>query len=116
MNLIEQEVSQRTVDRDPRRRARMYLSIWRPSPLISADAVGKSAGHSGARSISNTRAVSPPGSHKPNTAVPQAYYNKVFGIERMTTETGAGQWGSALAFACAQFGLNCKVLHGSHEL
>ncbi|PQP34218.1 TrpB-like pyridoxal phosphate-dependent enzyme, partial [Desulfobacteraceae bacterium SEEP-SAG9] len=53
--------------------------------------------------------VSPPGSHKPNTAVPQAYYNKVFGIERMTTETGAGQWGSALAFACSQFGIECKV-------
>jgi tryptophan synthase beta chain len=53
--------------------------------------------------------VSPPGSHKPNTAVPQAYYNKVFGIKNMTTETGAGQWGSALSFACAQFGLKCKV-------
>ena len=53
--------------------------------------------------------VSPPGSHKPNTAVAQAYYNKEFGIKRLTTETGAGQWGSALAFACSQFGLECKV-------
>ena len=53
--------------------------------------------------------VSPPGSHKPNTAVPQAYYNKVFGIKRLTTETGAGQWGSALSFACQLFGLDLKV-------
>ena len=53
--------------------------------------------------------VSPPGSHKPNTAVPQAYYNKQFGIKRLTTETGAGQWGSALALACSLFGLECKV-------
>jgi tryptophan synthase beta chain len=53
--------------------------------------------------------VSPPGSHKPNTAVPQAYYNKVSGIKRLCTETGAGQWGSALSFACNLFGLECKV-------
>ncbi len=53
--------------------------------------------------------ISPPGSHKPNTAVPQAWYNKQFGIERLTTETGAGQWGSALSFACAIIGLECKV-------
>ena len=53
--------------------------------------------------------VSPPGSHKPNTAVAQAYYNKEFGIKKLTTETGAGQWGSALAFACSQYGLECKV-------
>ena len=53
--------------------------------------------------------VSPPGSHKPNTAIPQAYYNKVFGIKRLSTETGAGQWGSALSMACAMFGLECRV-------
>ncbi len=53
--------------------------------------------------------MSPPGSHKPNTAIAQAYYNKVAGIKRLTTETGAGQWGSALAFACNQFGLELKV-------
>ena len=53
--------------------------------------------------------VSPAGSHKPNTAVPQAYYNAKAGIKRLTTETGAGQWGTALAFACAQFGLDCEV-------
>src|SRR5207244_7445029 len=53
--------------------------------------------------------VSPVGSHKPNTAVPQAFYNAAEGVTRLTTETGAGQWGSALAFACAQFGLECEV-------
>ena len=62
-----------------------------------------------ARIYFKNESVSPPGSHKPNTAVPQAYYNKVFGIKRSTTETGAGQWGSALSFACCQFGLECKV-------
>ena len=53
--------------------------------------------------------VSPAGSHKPNTAVAQAWYNKQFGIKRITTETGAGQWGSALSFACSLIGLECKV-------
>jgi tryptophan synthase beta chain len=62
-----------------------------------------------ARIYFKNESVSPPGSHKPNTAVPQAYYNKISGIERMTTETGAGQWGCALSFACSQFGLECKV-------
>ncbi len=60
-------------------------------------------------STTRTRASRPPGSHKPNTAVPQAWYNKQFGIKRLTTETGAGQWGSALAFACSLIGLECKV-------
>jgi len=62
-----------------------------------------------ARIYYKDESVSPPGSHKPNTAVAQAYYNKVAGIKRLTTETGAGQWGSALSFACALFGLECKV-------
>ena len=53
--------------------------------------------------------MSPAGSHKPNSAVPQVYYNKIFGIKKMTTETGAGQWGSALSFACAQFGMECRI-------
>ena len=53
--------------------------------------------------------MSPPGSHKPNTAIPQAYYNKVFGIKKLSTETGAGQWGSALAMACQMFGLELQV-------
>ena len=107
MNLIEQEVSsQRWIDiPEP---VLDVLSIWRPSPLSRALNFEKALG-TPARIYFKNEGVSPPGSHKPNTAVPQAYYNKVFGIERITTETGAGQWGSALAFACAQFGLECKV-------
>jgi tryptophan synthase beta chain len=107
MNLIEQEVSQeRWIDiPEP---VLDVLSIWRPSPLIRADRFEKALG-TPAKIYYKHEGVSPPGSHKPNTAVPQAYYNKEFGIENMTTETGAGQWGSALSFACAQFGLNCKV-------
>ena len=107
MNLIEQEVSsQRWIDiPEP---VLDVLSIWRPSPLGRASNFEKALG-TPARIYFKNESVSPPGSHKPNTAVPQAYYNKVFGIERITTETGAGQWGSALAFACAQFGLECKV-------
>lgn len=107
MNLIEQEVSsERWID-IPDDVLRI-LSIWRPSPLIRALSLEKVL-DTPARIYYKNESVSPPGSHKPNTAVPQAYYNKVFGIERITTETGAGQWGSALSFACAQFGLECKV-------
>jgi tryptophan synthase beta chain len=62
-----------------------------------------------ARIYFKDESVSPAGSHKPNTAVPQAYYNKMAGVSRLTTETGAGQWGSALSFACAVYGLECKV-------
>ena len=107
MNLIEQEVSsERWIDiPEP---VLDVLSIWRPAPLTRADRLEKALG-TPARIYFKYEGASPPGSHKPNTAVPQAYYNKVFGIERITTETGAGQWGSALSFACAQFGLTCKV-------
>ncbi len=107
MNLIEQEVSsERWIDiPEP---VLDVLSIWRPAPLTRADRLEKALG-TPARIYFKYEGASPPGSHKPNTAVPQAYYNKVFGIERITTETGAGQWGSALSFACAQFGLACKV-------
>ncbi len=84
------------------------LNIWRPTPLVRAISLEKYL-DTPARIYFKNEGVSPPGSHKPNTAVPQAYYNKVFGIEKITTETGAGQWGSALAFACCQFGLECKV-------
>ena len=76
------------------------LSLWRPSPLLRARGLEQALG-TPARIYYKYEGGSPPGSHKPNTAVPQAYYNKVFGIERMTTETGAGQWGSALSFAQA---------------
>jgi tryptophan synthase beta chain len=107
MNLIEQEVSsERWID-IPEEVLRV-LSIWRPSPLVRAYSLEKAIG-TPAKIYFKNEGVSPPGSHKPNTAVPQAYYNKVFGIKRMTTETGAGQWGSALAFACSQFGVECKV-------
>ena len=107
MNLIEQEVSpERWID-IPEEVLDVYR-IWRPSPLVRAYALEKALG-TPARIYYKNEGVSPPGSHKPNTAVPQAYYNKVFGIERLTTETGAGQWGSALSFACQQFGLECKV-------
>ena len=107
MNLIEQEVSpERWID-IPEEILRV-LSIWRPSPLVRAYALEKAL-DTPARIYYKYEGVSPPGSHKPNTAVAQAYYNKEFGIKRLTTETGAGQWGSALAFACSQFGLECKV-------
>jgi len=107
MNLIEQEVSsERWID-IPEPVLSVY-SIWRPAPMVRARGLEKAL-DTPARIYFKNESLSPPGSHKPNTSVPQAYYNKVFGIERMTTETGAGQWGSALAFACAQFGVECKV-------
>jgi tryptophan synthase beta chain len=107
MNLIEQEVStQRWIDiPEP---VLDVLRIWRPAPLYRALGLERAL-ETPARIFVKNEGLSPPGSHKPNTAVPQAYFNKVFGIRRMTTETGAGQWGSALAFACAQFGLECRV-------
>jgi tryptophan synthase beta chain len=107
MNLIEQEVSsERWID-IPQEVLEVY-NIWRPAPLVRARSLEKALG-TPARIYYKNESVSPPGSHKPNTAVPQVYYNKVFGIKKMTTETGAGQWGSALSFACAQFGMECKV-------
>ncbi|MFN2517651.1 MAG: TrpB-like pyridoxal phosphate-dependent enzyme [Jatrophihabitantaceae bacterium] len=82
--------------------------LWRPSPLYRAHRLEKALG-TPARIYYKYEGVSPAGSHKPNTAVPQAYYNAKAGIRRLTTETGAGQWGTALAFACAQFGLDCEI-------
>lgn len=84
------------------------LSLWRPSPLTRAYNLEQALG-TPARIYYKNESLSPPGSHKPNTAVAQAYYNKEFGIKKLVTETGAGQWGSALAFACSQFGLECEV-------
>ncbi|HUT01352.1 MAG TPA: TrpB-like pyridoxal phosphate-dependent enzyme [Phycisphaerae bacterium] len=107
MNLIEQEVSQERWIDIPQEILEI-LTLWRPSPLYRARRLEKALG-TPARIYYKNEGVSPPGSHKPNTAVPQAWYNKQFGIERLTTETGAGQWGSALAFACALIGLECKV-------
>lgn len=107
MNLIEQEVStQRWIDIPEEVLTRLLM--WRPTPLCRATALEKFL-DTPAHIYYKNEGVSPPGSHKPNTAIAQAYYNKAFGIKRLTTETGAGQWGSALAFACNQFGLELKV-------
>ena len=84
------------------------LLIWRPTPLYRATRLERFL-DTPARIYFKHEGVSPAGSHKPNTALAQAYYNKEAGIKRITTETGAGQWGSALAFACNQFGLELKV-------
>jgi tryptophan synthase beta chain len=84
------------------------LRLWRPTPLVRARRLEESLG-TPARIYYKDESVSPAGSHKPNTAVPQAYFNKAEGINRLTTETGAGQWGSALCFATALFDQECKV-------
>ncbi len=107
MNLIEQELSrERWIDIPEE--IRDILLRWRPTPLRRAVYLEQALG-TPARIYYKDESVSPPGSHKPNTAVAQAWYNKQFGIKRIVTETGAGQWGSALAFACALLGLECKV-------
>ena len=82
--------------------------LWRPTPLYRARRLEKDLG-TPAKIYYKYEGVSPAGSHKPNTAVPQAYYNSAEGVRKITTETGAGQWGSALAFACAQFGIDLEV-------
>src|SRR2546421_8183733 len=84
------------------------LRLWRPTPLVRARRLEQALG-TPARIYYKDESVSPPGSHKPNTAVAQAYYNKAEGVRRLTTETGAGQWGSALAYACSFFDLECQV-------
>jgi len=107
MELIKQEVSQERWIEIPEAVREVY-KIWRPSPLVRATGLEKAL-KTPARIYYKDESHSPPGSHKPNTAVPQAYYNKQEGIHRLSTETGAGQWGSALAFACRMFDLHCKV-------
>jgi tryptophan synthase beta chain len=84
------------------------LRLWRPTPLVRADRLERALG-TPARIYFKDESVSPAGSHKPNTAVPQAFYNNAEGVKRLTTETGAGQWGSALSFATALFDLECMV-------
>jgi len=84
------------------------LRLWRPTPLVRAERLERALG-TPARIYFKDESLSPAGSHKPNTAVAQAFYNKAEGVKRLSTETGAGQWGSALAFACSQFDLECKV-------
>jgi tryptophan synthase beta chain len=107
MNLIEQEVSQERWIDIPKGVLEL-LYRWRPSPLQRAIHLERALG-TPARIYFKNESLSPAGSHKPNTAVAQAWYNKEFGIKKLTTETGAGQWGSALSFACSLVGLECKV-------
>ena len=107
MPLIEQEVSQENYIDIPDEVLEKYL-IWRPTPLYRAYNLEKHLG-TPAKIYFKNEGVSPAGSHKPNTAMAQAYYNKISGTTRICTETGAGQWGSALAFCCSLFGLECKV-------
>jgi len=107
MALIEQEMSQERYIDIPGEVLDVY-KLWRPSPLFRARRLEKLLG-TPARIYYKYEGVSPAGSHKPNTAVPQAYYNYKEGIKKLTTETGAGQWGTSLAFACAQFGMECEI-------
>ena len=107
MGLIEQEMSQQKWIDIPEEILDVLL-MWRPTPLVRADQLEKALG-TPAKIYYKNEGVSPPGSHKPNTAVAKAYYNMKEGVKRLTTETGAGQWGSALSFACNCFGLACTV-------
>ena len=107
MDLIMQEVSMDRFIEIPGGVLDVYRQ-WRPSPLFRAHRLEQALG-TPARIYYKYEGVSPAGSHKPNTAVPQAYYNKKEGTKRLTTETGAGQWGTALSFACALYGLDCEV-------
>src|SRR5574340_124836 len=107
MAIIEQEVSnQRWIDIPEA--VREIYRLWRPSPLYRARRL-EQALQTPAKIYSKFEGVSPAGSHKPNSAIPQAYFNKQAGIKRIATETGAGQWGSSLALACSMFGLECTV-------
>jgi tryptophan synthase beta chain len=107
MELILQEVSaERHIDiPEP---IRDVYRMWRPTPLMRARRLEESLG-TPAKIYYKYEGVSPPGSHKPNTAVAQAWYNKQAGIKKLSTETGAGQWGSSLAFAGALFGIEVTV-------
>lgn len=107
MALIEQEVTQEPYVPIPEEVREVY-KLWRPSPLKRAHRLEREL-KTPARIYYKDESVSPAGSHKPNTAVAQAYYNKKEGVTRLATETGAGQWGSALSFACKLFGLKCTV-------
>src|SRR3970282_641496 len=107
MDLILQEVSSERFIEIPEEVREVYR-MWRPTPMHRAHNLEKLSGGP-ARIYYKYEGVSPAGSHKPNTAVAQAYYNKEAGVKRITTETGAGQWGSALAFAGALFGIEVQV-------
>ncbi|ADW18517.1 pyridoxal-phosphate dependent TrpB-like enzyme [Desulfobulbus propionicus DSM 2032] len=107
MSLLEQEMSQERFIDIPQEVLEVY-KIWRPSPLVRATKLEEALGTK-AKIFFKNESVSPVGSHKPNSAVAQAYYNKREGVKRLTTETGAGQWGSALSLATSKFGMECKV-------
>ena len=107
MELIKQEVSRERYIQIPKEVQEIYR-LWRPSPLYRAKRLEKAL-KTPAQIYYKWEGVSPPGSHKPNSAVAQAYYNKKAGVERIVTETGAGQWGSALAFSTRIFNINCRV-------
>ena len=107
MELIRQEMStERYIDIPTE--VRDILTLWRPSPLYRARRL-EAALKTPAKIYYKWEGVSPPGSHKPNSAIPQAYYNREAGIERLATETGAGQWGSSLAFATSLFDMECTI-------
>ena len=105
--IIEQEMSTDTWIDIPEE-VNKILRIWRPSPLVRAERLEQAIGTK-AKIYFKNESVSPAGSHKPNSAVAQAYYNKISGTKRLTTETGAGQWGSSLSMACSFFDLGCLV-------
>ncbi len=107
MALIEQEMTQAPTVEIPGAVIDI-LRLWRPTPLLRARRLEEALG-TPARIYYKDESGSPSGSHKTNTAVAQAFYNRADGTKRIATETGAGQWGSALSFACAQFGIECKV-------
>src|ERR671925_603139 len=107
MTLIEQEVSPSPEVEIPEEVREAY-KLWRPTPLYRARRLERELG-TPAHIYYKYEGVSPAGSHKPNTAVAQAFYNREAGIRKLATETGAGQWGSALALACRLFGLECEV-------
>lgn len=115
MELIKQEVSTERYIKIPSEVQEVY-ALYRPSPLVRALRLEKALGTK-AKIYYKYEGGSPSGSHKTNTAIPQAYYNKQEGVRKIITETGAGQWGTALSFACAQFGLECEVfmVRGSYD-
>ena len=105
--ILEQEMSaQRWIEIPDE--VRQIYALWRPAPLCRALRLEQALG-TPAKIFYKYEGVSPAGSHKPNSAVPQAYYNKLAGTKRLTTETGAGQWGSSIAFAGQMFGLPVRV-------
>jgi tryptophan synthase beta chain len=107
MELIKQEVSKERFIEIPDEVRNVY-KLYRPTPLYRASNLEKAL-DTPAKIYFKYEGVSPSGSHKPNTAIAQAFYNKNEGVKKLSTETGAGQWGSALSFACSQFGLGCEV-------